>query len=121
MNAGAAGLRLLLGDGDPRSARALERIEQVTAAAEGVVLAAWLWRLGPYGKHLTDSRLFWIGAVGAGVVLPAGLAAGKPGRLRRFAAAGLALAGSLVLKWAITRAGREAAADPELNRLASRS
>ena len=117
MHSGAAALRLLLGDGDRVSAKALELYDQTTAAAQGLILAAWLRSLGPQAKPLTKSPLFWAGAVGAGIVLPALLSAGKPTRFKRLASAGLALAGSLVLKWAITRAGRVAAADPSLNRM----
>lgn len=126
IHAGAAATRLALGGGDERSNRALARVEDVTALVEGAALAAWVARLGPHARPLVTGRVgrgFWLGAVGAGLLLPA-VASALPRKRRRgllgtVLKAGLALAGGLALKWAVTQAGKAAAADPALTREAS--
>jgi formate-dependent nitrite reductase membrane component NrfD len=138
MSTGAAALSLLLEarGGGGKSARgvaergeSLKRLEQVESAAtlcEAGALAAYVVTAGESAEPLTRGRyakLFWLGAVGAGLVLPALIKAASPRRKRRaarVASAALKLAGGLALKWALVHAGRASAEDARHARRATR-
>jgi formate-dependent nitrite reductase membrane component NrfD len=101
--------------------RALARIEKPIALCEAAALAAYLATAGRAAKPLTrgrQSRQFWLGAVACGLVLPVLLRR----RSNRGGTIGslLTLGGALLLKWAITYAGRSSALDPEAARIATR-
>jgi len=98
----------------------LAQIESVASLGEAAVLAGYLLQSGKTARPLTTGRLagpFWLGAVGAGTVLPLllhGLASRRHGRALRIlstAAAGCAIAGSLALRWSIFEAGKDSSAD----------
>lgn len=106
----------------------LGRIELVAAAAEATALGAFLVAAGRHARPLVAGRhakLFWLGAVGAGIALPMLLKAlgpkrGTLGRLAKLAASALSLAGAFALKWAILHAGRDAADDARASHEAAR-
>lgn len=130
MSTGAAALSLLLGArGGVESEATLRRLDSVEAATtvcEAGVLAAYVATAGKAAEPLTHGRyakLFWLGAVGAGLVLPAIVKAASPRKRRRAAgvvASALKLAGGLALKWALVHAGRASAEDAEYARHATR-
>jgi formate-dependent nitrite reductase membrane component NrfD len=131
VSTGAAALSLALaaGGGDnERALNVLEKIETVAAAFEGATLAAYVKTSEGAARPLTEgrySKLFWAGAVGAGLVLPVLLRAASPkkGRGRRVSTVVrslMSLAGGLALKWAVTHAGRESAVDVEATHAATR-
>jgi formate-dependent nitrite reductase membrane component NrfD len=128
-HAGAAAIRLVLGREEDAATARLDRIERIAAAAEATSLGAYLATTGRNARPLLagpHARLFWIGAVGAGIALPWLLKAiaprcGRWARVARLAGSVLSLAGSFALKWAITQAGKTAARDARLNHEASRA
>ncbi len=130
MSTGAAALTLLLsargGGGGGASLKALEKVERAATLCEAGALAAYLVTAGKAAEPLTkgrQSKLFWLGAVGAGLVMPALVKAAAPRRKRRVASvlgSAMKLAGGLALKWALVYAGRESAEDAEFARHASR-
>jgi formate-dependent nitrite reductase membrane component NrfD len=133
MATGAAALSLALalrgkGSSD-RELEALERIESLARLFEGTALAAYLLTTkesaqplvsGRYSKHL------WLGAVGAGLVLPTVLGALYAPRRRQgkrratILSSAMTLIGGLTLKWAIAHAGRASAEDSRAARDATR-
>jgi formate-dependent nitrite reductase membrane component NrfD len=129
IHAGAAAVSAALavwGSHTDEQAR-LERIERVAAAAEAAALAVFVATAGRHAAPLVSGRyrtLFWVGAVGAGLVAPLVVEALAPkrgwlGRVARVAASALALAGAFALKWAVTHAGAEAAADARASHAAA--
>lgn len=95
----------------------LSKLEDVTAAAETVALAAYLGSAGKASRPLIkgkQSKLFFWGAIVAGIVAPAILRRTKSKVLSSGVAPLLTLAGSVALKWSITYAGHESALDAEL-------
>jgi formate-dependent nitrite reductase membrane component NrfD len=130
MSTGAAALSLLLSargvvEGEA-TLRRLEKIEAATTVCEAGALAAYVATAGKAAEPLTRGRyakLFWLGAVGAGLVLPAIVKTASPRKRRRAAgvvASALKLAGGLALKWALVHAGRPSAEDAEYARHATR-
>lgn len=131
MSTAAAALSLALAASGSASDRALKRLEQIETVAsfcEGAALAAYLRTSEDAARPLTAGRYskhLWLGAVGAGLALPAVMRAAAPKRLRKKRAATilrsvLSLAGGLALKWAITHAGRDSAVDVAATRNATR-
>jgi formate-dependent nitrite reductase membrane component NrfD len=130
MSTGAAALSFLLaargGVENKATIRRLESVEAATAVCEACALAAYVATAGKAAEPLTRGRyakLFWLGAVGAGLVLPAIVKAASPRKSRRAAgvvASALKLAGGLALKWALVHAGRPSAEDAEYARHATR-
>jgi formate-dependent nitrite reductase membrane component NrfD len=95
-------------------------LESAASAGEIAVLAGYLTQSGRTARPLTRGRFaapFWLGAVGAGAVLPLLLhrfAGGRRGRALRSLSAVASLctiAGSLALRWSIFEAGKESSSD----------
>ena len=105
---------------------ALGKVESAAHAVEAVCHAGFLAQAGPLAKPLTQGEFkheyLW-GAIGAGIVLPELLnriPAPKPAKRWLTVAAGLAaLAGGFALRSAFVAAGKPAADDPDLSRLAT--
>lgn len=102
-------------------------IETASHIAEAAALAGYLSDAGELAKPLTrgkQSKLFLLGAVGAGLVLPTVLRhAPAPAKWRRWLGIGasvLALAGGAALRWAFVEAGKESGSDPDAARKSSR-
>jgi len=116
------------GDGNRRAIKQLEKIENISSLCEGAALVAFLVTSGKTAEPLTKghyAKHFWIGAVGAGLVLPAVIrVASSKGRKKSRASSilgsALTLAGGLALKWAVTHAGRVSAEDVEASHDAAR-
>jgi formate-dependent nitrite reductase membrane component NrfD len=107
----------------PRRHAEMETIGQIAHTVETAALAAYLCEAGPAARSMTRGRygpLFWIGAVGAGIVVPLVLTLRRPARPRKILSSLLSLAGGLALKWVLVHGGRESSMDPEANRHASR-
>jgi formate-dependent nitrite reductase membrane component NrfD len=132
MATGAAALSLALalrgkGSGD-RELEALERIESLARLFEGTALAAYLLTTKESAKPLVSGRYskhLWLGAVGAGLVLPTLLGAlssprRKAKRRATILSSALTLVGGLTLKWAVAHAGRASAEDSQAARDATR-
>lgn len=125
------------------SANRLKKIENLFTAVESVALAAYIADSKSAAKPLTNGRyakLFWLGAVGAGLIapsvhrltvsempqsltktsgdLPKKVKKSRTGKIIRGT---LSLAGGLALKWAVTHAGRASAEDPQAARDATRA
>jgi formate-dependent nitrite reductase membrane component NrfD len=121
----ATSLALALRGGNSyESLRRLERIERVARIAEAIVLGAYLVTARKTVKPMLKGRYgwqFWLGAVGAGLLLPA-LMNGRNARRQRPSLKGtifkslISLAGGFALKWVITQAGRRSALDVEISR-----
>lgn len=131
ISTGAAALSLMLAagrGGNERALSVLEKIETAAAICEGAALAAYVQTSGGAARPLTEGRYsnhFWLGAVGAGLVLPMILRVASPKTVPRKRASTivrslLSLAGGLALKWAVTHAGRESAVDAEATHEATR-
>jgi len=105
---------------------ALGRVESAAHAVEAVCHAGFLRQAGPLAKPLTrgefKTEYLW-GAIGAGIVLPEVLnhiPAPKSAKRWLAVAAGLlALGGGFALRSAFVAAGKPAADDPDLARLAT--
>jgi formate-dependent nitrite reductase membrane component NrfD len=108
----------------------LARVESVASLGEAAMLTGYLVQSGKTARPLTTGRLappFWLGAVGAGTLLPLllhSVARRRRGRALRTVsavAAGCAIAGSLALRWSIFEAGKASSEDQaasfELSRL----
>jgi formate-dependent nitrite reductase membrane component NrfD len=106
-----------------RSHAEVATIGQIAHVVEGAVVAAYLREAGPAARAVTQRRyapMFWLGAVGAGILGPMVLGLGKPRWGRKTLSSVLALAGGLALKWVLVHAGRDSALNPDANRHASR-
>ncbi len=118
MSSGAAALTLLNARSkDHDLDRRLREFEKVSTAAEVAALGLYVGTAGKATRPLftgRQSRLFVIGAVGLGIVVPAILRRSGSAVLRNVVAPLLTLAGGAALKWAITYAGQESAMDTEL-------
>jgi formate-dependent nitrite reductase membrane component NrfD len=93
------------------------RVEDLAAASEAVALGAYIVTAKKATRPLfrgKQSKLFLLGAVVAGLVLPAMLRRSKSKAISAGVAPLLTLAGGLALKWSITYAGQESALDVEL-------
>ncbi len=119
VHAGASAVALALRDSHMDERARIERIAAVAAAAEAAALGFVLLGTGGQARPLISGgirRVFLVGAVGAGIVLPLLLRmlapkTGKSGRIARFAVSALSLAGSFALKLAMVYGGHEAARD----------
>jgi formate-dependent nitrite reductase membrane component NrfD len=98
----------------------LATLESAASLGEMAILGGYLVQSGTTARPLTTGRFaasFWLGAVGAGALLPLVLhrfAARRSGRgLRSLstAAAVCTLAGSLALRWSIFEAGKASSED----------
>ncbi len=106
----------------------LEKLENLTTVAEAAALTAYIATSKSAAEPLTKGRyakLFWLGAVGAGIVAPALIRFGssekrKKSPAKKILGSVLSLAGGLALKWAVTHAGRASAEDPKAAREATR-
>ena len=112
---------------------ALERLDKIESTAricEGGALVAYLVTSKDAARPLTKGRhslLFWLGAIGCGLLLPVVLSDNRKhnkdhrrSRGKSIVRSALSLAGGLALKWAITHAGRESADDVRATRNATR-
>jgi formate-dependent nitrite reductase membrane component NrfD len=95
-------------------------VESLASAGEVAVLTGYLAQSGNAARPLTSGRFatpFWLGAVGAGSLLPlllhrlAGRRHGRALRALSTAAALCTIAGSLALRWSIFEAGKDSSAD----------
>ena len=95
-------------------------IESAASLGEAAVLTGYLLQSGKTARPLMIGPLaapFWLGAVGAGTLLPLilhGLAGRRHGRLLRLLSTAAALgtvAGSLALRWSIFEAGKISSED----------
>jgi formate-dependent nitrite reductase membrane component NrfD len=101
---------------DETAIKLVSKMENASAVAEGVCLGAYFATAKRASKplvHGKQSKLFWIGAVALGMIIPAILRRRKS-KTARIASSALTLAGSFALKWAITHAGTESSRDREL-------
>lgn len=109
----------------------LKKIENLLTAAEAAALIVYIITSKGAAEPLTKGRyakLFWLGAVGTGLVAPAAirlLSAEKSKKSKKKRAGKiinsiLSLAGGLALKWAVTHAGRASAENPQAARDATR-
>ena len=98
----------------------LARIESAASLGEVAMLTGYLGQSGRTAHPLTRGRFampFWVGAVGAGMLLPlllhrfAGRHRGGTLRSLSVAAAVCSLAGSLALRWSIFEAGKVSSED----------
>jgi formate-dependent nitrite reductase membrane component NrfD len=124
MSSGSAAVTLAAarrGAGDATMHR-LGLIESAASLGEAAVLTGYLAQSGKAARPLTTGRFaaaFWLGAVGAGTLLPLVLhrfAGRRQDRMLRsfsIAAAVCTMAGSLALRWSILEAGKESSADQE--------
>ena len=112
---------------------ALERLAKIESTAricEGAALVAYLVTSKDAAKPLTKGRhslLFWLGAVGCGLLLPVIWSDNRKqdkdhlrSRGKSIVRSVLSLAGGFALKWAITHAGRQSADDVQATRNATR-
>src|ERR1700730_7040196 len=98
----------------------LGTLESVAALGETAMLTGYLVQSGKTARPLTAGRYaapFWLGAVGAGTLLPlllhrlAGRRRGCTLRTLSTAAAVCTMAGSLALRWTIFEAGKDSSED----------
>jgi formate-dependent nitrite reductase membrane component NrfD len=102
--------------GDHVVHEAIEKFEDVTTAAEGAALVAYLAGAGRAARPVThgkQSKLFWWGGVVAGLIAPALLRRSKWKPANSGLAPLLTLVGTFALKWAIVHAAQESALDRE--------
>lgn len=121
--AAATSLALALTDGNNGAHASLARIETTARVAEGVALAAYVVCESDAAGPLTKREykwLFWIGAVGVGLIVPSLIATRSKSRTASVIGSVLSLAGGLALKWAITYAGKKSALDNRAARAATR-
>jgi formate-dependent nitrite reductase membrane component NrfD len=124
MSSGSAAVTLAAarrGAGDATMHR-LGLIESAASLGEAAMLTGYLAQSGKAARPLTTGRFaapFWLGAVGAGTLLPLVLhrfAGRRQDRMQRsfsIAAAVCTMAGSLALRWSILEAGKESSGDQE--------
>jgi formate-dependent nitrite reductase membrane component NrfD len=98
----------------------LATIESAASLGEMAIVAGYLAQSGKAARPLTTGRFaapFWLGAVGAGTLLPlvlhalARLGRGRTQQSLSMTAAVCAMAGSLVLRWSIFEAGKTSSED----------
>src|ERR687890_1474506 len=103
--------------GKPKTLHALHRAEKATVVIEAGLIAASLVRMGRWGKPLFSksvSPLFVGGTLLAGIAAPfALLFSGRETRGKSMLSSVLVLLGGLAFRFAIIRAGRINADDPE--------
>ena len=101
---------------DETAIKLVSKMENASVVAEGVCLGAYFATAKSASKPLVrgkQSKLFWIGGVALGMIVPAILRRRKS-KTARIASSVLTLAGSFALKWAVTHAGGESSRDREL-------
>jgi formate-dependent nitrite reductase membrane component NrfD len=100
--------------------RRLAAIESAASLGEMAMISGYLMQSGKAARPLTTGRFampFWLGAIGAGALLPFvlhGVTHRRHGRTLRSlstAAAVCTMAGSLVLRWSIFEAGKVSSED----------
>jgi formate-dependent nitrite reductase membrane component NrfD len=106
--------------------KALEKIDETARLAEAVTLAGYFQTAGSLARPLVQGKsapIFWgaVGGVLAGEILRRLPIRGSARGWVRLAAAAAGLASGFCLKFAMQQAGPSSAADPEADRLASRS
>ncbi len=98
----------------------LATLESAASLGEMAMLTGYLMQSGKTARPLTSGRLsapFWVGAVGAGTLLPLllhRLAGRRQGRMLQSlstVAALCTIAGSLALRWSIFEAGKDSSED----------
>jgi len=98
----------------------LATLESAASLGEMAVLTGYLMQSGKTARPLTTGRFaapFWLGAIGAGALLPLllhGFTRRRHGRTLQSAstvAAVCTMAGSLALRWSIFEAGKESSED----------
>jgi formate-dependent nitrite reductase membrane component NrfD len=102
--------------GEAKTLRVLHRAEKAVILIEGVLIAASLIRMSRWSKPLFSREvapLFVGGTLIGGLLAPFLLLSGKERRSRSMVASVLALAGGLAFRFAIIKAGRKSADDPE--------
>jgi formate-dependent nitrite reductase membrane component NrfD len=103
--------------GRPKTLRALHRAEKATILIEAGLIAASLVRMGRWGRPLFSKSvapLFVGGTLLAGIAAPfALLFSGRETRGKSMLSSVLVLLGGLAFRFAIIRAGRISADDPE--------
>lgn len=103
--------------GEEKTLRALHRAEKATIIIEAGLIAASLVRMGRWGRPLFSKSvapLFVGGALLSGIVAPlALLLSGKETRGKSILSSLLVLAGGLAFRFAVIKAGRISADDPE--------
>ncbi len=95
----------------------LGRFEDISTAAEAAALGLYVGTSRKAARPLfkgKQKKLFLFGAIGLGMIVPAILRRSRSPVLRNVVAPLLTLAGGAALKWSITYAGQESAADSEL-------
>ncbi len=128
--AAATSFALSLQNGNHRALDRLAKIENTARICEGANLVAYLVTSKDAARPLTKGRhsvLFWLVAVGCGLLLPVVLSDTRNqnkdhrrSRGKSIVRSVLSLAGGLALKWAITHAGRQSADDVQSTRNATR-
>jgi formate-dependent nitrite reductase membrane component NrfD len=131
ISSGAAAVQLALHatgcDPDCASIRALDHVDTVAHAAETLCMAGVLRHAGERAKPVTRGKYshhYWIGgaAVAASEILKhLPLRSPRARRRAHIASAALSLAAAFHARWSLVHAGREAARDPHLARLATGS
>ncbi len=126
--ASALALTTALSGDNSRVSNKLGKIETLTGIAEAAALTGYIVTSKDAAAPLTKGRyakLFWLGAVGAGLIAPVVIRAAasknkKKSRVKSILSSAVSLAGGLALKWAVTHAGRASAENPEAARSATR-
>ncbi|MDQ3376509.1 MAG: polysulfide reductase NrfD [Actinomycetota bacterium] len=107
----------LTGSGEAKTLRALHRAEKATIVIEAGLIAASLVRMSRWGRPLFSKSvapLFVGGALLSGIAAPAALLfSGKETRGKSILSSLLVLAGGLAFRFALIKAGRISADDPE--------
>ncbi len=102
--------------GEKKTLRVLHRAEKAVILIEAALIGASLIRMSKWSKPLFSKEvapLFVGGTLIGGILAPFVLLSGGERRSRSMLASVLALAGGLAFRFAIIRAGRKSADDPE--------
>jgi formate-dependent nitrite reductase membrane component NrfD len=101
--------------GEAKTHRVLHGAEKTVIVIEGLLIGASLIRMSRWSKPLFSKEVapLFGGTLIGGILAPLLLLSGKERRSRSMLASVLALAGGLAFRFAIIRAGRQSADDPE--------
>ena len=119
MSTGLSAISLILhlfGAGEEKTLEGLRRAEKSSLLLEGGLLAASLYKMGPWGKPLRTGKVgtvFFGGVVAGGLLAPFALLQGRESRGRSLFASILVLIGGYLLRHTIIDAGTLSARDPE--------
>ena len=119
MSTGLSAISLILhglGAGEDKTLEGLRRAEKGSLLVESGLLAASLYKMGPWGKPLRTGKLgawFFGGDVIAGLLVPFALLQGHESRGRSLLASVLVLVGGYLLRRTIIDAGSLSARDPQ--------